>query len=56
MLTITLPLTDKQAQACVVAADAMGVEPWEIAVYALAFREGYQLPRSSNSPVSKEEV
>lgn len=38
-LHITLPLTEKQAIACVVAADRFGVEPWEMAVHVLAARQ-----------------
>lgn len=38
-LTIGLPLTDEQAVAVVVAADALGVEPWEIGVHALNLRQ-----------------
>jgi hypothetical protein len=37
-ISIALPLTTKQAVAVVVAADRLGVEPWEIAVHVLALR------------------
>jgi hypothetical protein len=36
---IVLPLTERQAVACCVAADALGVEPWRIAVHVLALRD-----------------
>ena len=39
MTAITLPLSEKAAVACVVAADRLSVEPWEIAVHALAFKQ-----------------
>lgn len=42
-LHITLPLTEKQAIACVVAADRFGVEPWEMAVHVLAERQRWDL-------------
>jgi hypothetical protein len=35
---IELPLTQRQAVAIVVAADALGVEPWELAVHVLEWR------------------
>lgn len=38
---IVLPLSDKAAQACVRAAEGLGVEPWELAVHALWFRDHY---------------
>ena len=37
MTTITLPLTEEQVVAIVVAAEAFGVEPWRMAVHVLAF-------------------
>lgn len=36
MTQIVLPLTETQAVAMVVAADAFGVEPWEMAVHVLS--------------------
>lgn len=36
-IQILFPLTDKQAQACIVAADCFGVEPWEMALHVLSF-------------------
>lgn len=39
MLTIVLPLTQAQAQSVVVAADALGVEPWEMAMHVLNVRQ-----------------
>lgn len=38
-VTITLPLTDEQAKAIVRASAALGVEPWELGAYALAWRQ-----------------
>jgi len=38
MTTITLPLTQGQVRSIVVAADAFGVEPWEMAVHVLDFK------------------
>lgn len=38
-LRLCLPLIDEQITAIVVAAEAFGVEPWELAVHALAFRQ-----------------
>lgn len=38
-LAISFPFTDRQAQSVVVAADAFGVEPWEMAAHVLRFRE-----------------
>lgn len=35
MTLIVLPLSEEQAQACASAAQAMGVESWEIAVHIL---------------------
>lgn len=46
MITVAFPLTQKQATAVVVAADAFGVEPWEMALHALNWRE-YALGRST---------
>ena len=43
-LAIALPLSDRAAKACVIAADRLGVEPWEIAVHVLAFRQRLELP------------
>jgi hypothetical protein len=45
MVTIALPLTTEQATAVVIAADRFGVEPWEIAVHALALRQRFDLQR-----------
>lgn len=45
-LLVTLPLTEKQAQACASAAQAFGVETWEIAVHALAFKQSMAVDRS----------
>lgn len=36
---IVLPLTDEQAKAVVRASRALGVEPWELGAYALAWRQ-----------------
>lgn len=41
MTTITLPLTEKQAQALAAAALALGVETWELAVHALWWKSRY---------------
>lgn len=41
MLTISLPLTDEQAREVVVAADAFGVEPWEMAAHVLQARRWF---------------
>lgn len=50
MTTITLPLTEAQAVAIVVAADAFGVEPWEMAVHTLDFRRRVLLIDGSTAP------
>jgi hypothetical protein len=39
-VSISLPLSQRQAIAVIVAADAFEVEPWEIAVHALAWKMG----------------
>lgn len=44
-LTVSFPFTDEQARAVVVAADAFGVEPWEMASHLVQLR--WQL-RSAN--------
>lgn len=36
---LLFPLTEKQAVAVIVAADAFGVEPWEMAAHVLRVRE-----------------
>lgn len=41
-LVIVLPLSDEQAKAVVVAADAFGVEPWETAVHVLQSRRWFK--------------
>ena len=38
-VTISFPLTDKQASTIVIAADAFGVEPWEMAAHVLRIRD-----------------
>lgn len=45
MTTITLPLTEAQAVSIVVAADAFGVEPWEMAVHVLDLKRRFNLAR-----------
>ena len=55
MTTITLPLTEAQAVSIVVAADAFGVEPWEMAVHVLDFKRRFNLARhidGQDRPVS----
>lgn len=37
-VSIRLPLTDEQATAIIVAAHALGVEPWALAVHVLMWR------------------
>lgn len=37
-LSLIFPFTSEQVQAVVVAADAFGVEPWDMAVHVLNFR------------------
>lgn len=37
-LTVSFPFTDEQATAVVVAADAFGVEPWEMASHLIQLR------------------
>lgn len=49
MILLGLPLTDGQVVACVVVADRFGVEPWEIAVHALAFRQEMEIVRRSTA-------
>lgn len=44
-IEVRLPLSSAAAVAVVVAADALGVEPWEIAVHALALRQRIDLIR-----------
>lgn len=44
-LLITVPLTDEQAKACVIAADRLGVEPWELAAFALKWRDDMRRER-----------
>lgn len=48
-IRLTLPLSDEQAKAVVIAADRFGVEPWEIAVHALALRQSV-----SGAPTKRE--
>lgn len=45
MIRIDLPLSEEAAKACVIAADRLGVEPWELAVHALAHRAGWFDPK-----------
>lgn len=48
-LTISLPLNEEQTIAVTVAADRLGIEPWELAVHILALKqelERTQLGRS----------
>lgn len=37
-VTISIPMSDEAAKACVIAADRFGVEPWELAVHVLAWK------------------
>lgn len=55
MTTITLPLTEAQAVSIVVAADAFGVEPWEMAVHVLDFKRRF-FGCISNPPGDGSEV
>lgn len=52
-VTIALPLSEKAAKACVIAADRLGVEPWELAVHALAHREGWFDPKRRMAATSE---
>lgn len=45
MIQIVLPLTEAQTKAFVIAADGLGIEPWELAVHALAMRQRIELDR-----------
>lgn len=45
MTTITLPFTERQAQACAAAALVFGVESWEMGVHILAERQRSDLLR-----------
>lgn len=42
-LTLALPLSDKAVTATVIAAERFGVEPWELAVHVLAFKQSLSL-------------
>ena len=53
-ITIVPPLSPNAAIACVVAADALGVEPWEIAVHALALRQRVELIHRTPRPARSE--
>lgn len=53
-IRIELPISEKAAKACVIAADRLGVEPWELAVHALAHREGWFDPKRNWGQPKKE--
>lgn len=45
-LTITLPLDDEEARSVVVAADRLGIEPWELAVHILSLKQTFQAQKA----------
>lgn len=52
-VTIAIPMSDKAAKACVIAADRFGVEPWELATHAIARKHQWGVWMSRPSKGSK---